>query len=166
MKNVLDINKGKRKAKTRFILHIIFVVLLTAGVITGSILSLLFSSLDYIPNLVINIVLDALLVIFLIFYFLNIFPVVNYYRRFYKGMSNLTMEHRRKMLYVGEKGIRTLNNVNFKVLLFSYKEGENEYEEHLYVLDSDVKFEEHAPYAIDTYQNVIVRYQEIGHAAI
>ena len=164
MKNVLDINEGKRKAKARFILHIIFVVLLTAGVIAGSLTSLLLSTLDYIPNLIINIVMDALLAIFLIFYFLNIFPVVSYYHRFYNGMSNLTLEHRRKMTFVEEQGKKTINNVDFQILLFSFKEGENEYQEHLYTLDSNVKFEKSASYVIDTYQNVIVRFQEISHA--
>ncbi len=166
MTHILDIDGGKKRANTRFVLHIILVVLLTAGIITGSLLSLFFSKLDYIPNLVINIVVDVLIVIFLVFYFFNVFPVVNYYHRLYKGMSTLSLEHRRSMRFVEERGIKTLYNVDFRVLLFSYKEGENEYQEHLYVLDNGVQFDASKSYKLDTYQNIIVAYQEIANATV
>ena len=67
---------------------------------------------------------------------------------------------------VNPKEIKTLYNVDFRVLLFSYREGETIYEEHLYVLDSDVKFDTSKSYKIDTYQNIIVRYEEIANATI
>ena len=164
MKEILNINEGKRKAKTRYIVHLILVITLTVGIITGSVLSLVFSSLQYIPNLIINIVADILLVIFLLFYFFNIFPVVSYYHRFYKGLNALSLEHRRKMTFVEEKERKDINNVQFRVLDFSYKEGENEYQEFLYVLDSDVVFEESKSYTIDTHQNIIVRFKELNDA--
>ena len=164
MKTIIDIEGGKRKSKARFIVHIILVLTLSVGIITGSVLLLLLSTLDYIPNLIINIVVDVLLVVFLVFYFLNIFPVVNYYYKLFKGMNGLSIEHRRKMLYLGEKENKIISNVNFRVLDFSYREGENEYEEHLYILDSDVSLEVNKSYTLDTYQNIIVRYQEIADA--
>ena len=166
MTQVIDIEQGKRKAKTRFVLHIIFVIVLTAGVIAGSLLLLFLSSLDYIPNLIITIVLDILLVAFLLFYFFNIFPIVSYYNRLFKGMNTVSLERRRKMTFVEAKDIRTISNVNLKVFAFSYKEGENEYIENLYTLESDIPFEINASYTLDTYQNIIVRYQEVSNATI
>ena len=166
MTQVLDIDGGKRKAKTRFIIHLVLVITLTVGVITGSLLLLFLSSLDYIPNLIVNIVIDILLVIFLLFYFFNIFPVVSYYNHLYKGMNALSLEHHRKMTFIEEKEIRTVSNVNLRVFSFSYKEGEEEYQENLYVLDSNVSLETSKSYTIDTYQNIIVRYQEMGNATI
>ena len=164
MKNIIDIDGGKRKSKARFVIHLTLVIVLTAGVIAGSLVLIFLSTLDYIPNLIINIVMDSLWALFLVFYFINIFPVVSYYHRFYKGMSSLTIEHRRKMCFVEENDNKIINNVNFRVLSFSYREGETEYQEHLFVLDSDVQFEQSKSYKIDTYQNIIVRYQEIANA--
>ena len=164
MKQIIDIDGGRRKAKARFIIHLVLVITFSAGIITGSLLLLFLSSLDYIPNLIINIVVDILLILFLVFYFFNIFPVVSYYHKLYKGMNSLTIEHRRKMVFLQEKENKMMNNVNFRILDFSYREGENEYQEHLYVLDSDVKFKESQSYTLDTYQNIIVRYQEIADA--
>ena len=164
MKNVIDIDGGKKKSKARFVIHLTLVILLTIGVIAGSLSLLFLSTLDYIPNLIINIVVDVLLALFLVFYFLNIFPLVSYYHRLYKGMTSLSIEHRRKMRFVKEDDNKIINNVNFRVLTFSYKEGETEYEEHLFVLDSDVQFDASVAYKLDTYQNIIVRYQEIANA--
>ena len=164
MKNIIDIDGGRRKSKARYVIHLILVIVLTAGIIAGSLLLLFLSNLDYIPNLVINIVVDSLFAIFLVFYFINIFPVVSYYHRLYKGMSSFTIEHRRKMQFIEEKETKIINNVNFRVLTFSYKEGEKDFQEHLYVLDSKEAFEASKCYRLDTYQNIIVRYQEIANA--
>ena len=166
MNQIIDIDAGKRKAKTRFVVHLILVITLTVGVITGSVLSLIFSKHQYIPNLVINIVLDSFLIIFLLFYFFNLFPPVVYYHKLFKGMNKFSIEHRRKMTYVKEKEERTFNNVRFRVLLFSYKEGEREYQEHLYILDNKVQLKESESYSLDTYQNIIVRFKEISDATI
>ena len=166
MTKIIDIDGGKKKANTRFVLNIILVVFLSAAVITGSLLSLFYSKLEYVPNLIINIVVDALLVIFLVFYFINVFPAVSYYRRLFKGMNTISLDHRRKMTFVEEKEKKTLYNVDLRVLLFSYKEGETTYEEHLFVLDSGVQFEPEKSYKLDTYQNIIVAYEELSHATI
>ncbi len=166
MTRIIDIDGGKKKANTRYVLNIILVVVLSIGIITGSILSLFFSKLDYIPNLIINTVVDILLVIFLVFYFFNIFPVVSYYHKLFKGMNSVALDHRRKMTFVEERETKTLNNVDLRVLLFSYKEGETVYEEHLFVLDSGVQFEPSKSYKLDTYQNIIVGYEELSHATI
>lgn len=166
MNQIIDIDGGKRKSKTRFIVHIVLVVTLTVGIIGGSLASLFLSKLDYLPNLIINIVVDILLILSLVFYFFNLFPPVVYYYRLYKGMNRFSIEHRRKMTYVQEKEERTFNNVRFRVLLFSYKEGEKEYQEHLYILDNKVQLNESKSYSLDTYQNIIVRFKEISDATI
>ena len=167
MTRIIDIDSGKKKANIRFILHIVFVSFITAAIITGSLLSLFYSKLEYLPNLIINIVIDILLIIFLLFYFFNIFPVVNYYHRLYKGMNVISLDHRRNMNYLGEtEEKKTLNNVDLRVLSFSYIEGETEYQEYLYVLDSDVRFDVSTSYKLDTYHNIIVGYEEISHATV
>lgn len=164
MKQLIDINDGKKKAKTRFIIHLVLVITFTVGIIAGSLLLLFLSTLDYIPNLIITIIIDALLIIFLLFYFFNIFPVVLYYHKLFKGMTDVSLEHRRHMVFIEEKENKVIDNVKFRVLDFAYKEGESEYREHLYVLDSDVTFTPQESYRLDTYQNIIVRFEEISHA--
>lgn len=164
MKQLIDINDGKKKAKTRFIIHLVLVITFTVGIIAGSLLLLFLSTLDYIPNLIITIIIDALLIIFLLFYFFNIFPVVLYYHKLFKGMNDVSLEHRRHMVFIEEKENKVIDNVKFRVLDFAYKEGESEYQEHLYVLDSDATFTPQESYRLDTYQNIIVRFEEISHA--
>lgn len=166
MTEIINAKKGKKKSTARFVVHIVVISLLTASVITGSVLSLLYSTLDYIPNLIINIVVDVLYFTFLVFYFFTFFPIVKYYYKLFKGMNDFTLERRRKMTFVEEKEEKTISNVRFRVFSFSYKEGETIYLENLYVLDNDVVFEANKDYSLQTYQNIIVRYQEITHASI
>ena len=164
MTELIDIQNFKKKGKTRYLLNIILISCLLVVTITGAVLSLLFSTLDYIPNLVINIVICALVAVFTIFYFFNIFPIVKHYYAFYKGMSDINLEHRRRMVFYKEIGTKTMDNVKYRVLQFLYSEGENEYNENLYVLDSDSSFEENKAYKIVSYHNVIIRFEEINNA--
>ena len=166
MTEVFNINEIRTKAIRRFVLHIVLLSILVLGAITGLVLSLVFSKLDYLPNLIINIVATALLIIFVVFYFFNIFPLVVYYYRLFKGINEVSLEKRRNMVYVEERPIKTINNVKHRVLQFSYKEGENEYKEDLYVLDSDIAFEKEKSYRLQTHHNVIVRFEENSHATI
>ena len=53
--------------------------------------------------------------------------------------------------------------VNYQI---RYKEGEKEYKENLYILDSDVKLNPGSNYKIATYHNVIVKYEDLGYASI
>ena len=166
MQNIIDVNKGKIQSTARFFIHLVVISLLIASVVAGSVLSLLYSTLDYVPNLVINIVVDIVFITLLVFYFFSIFPIVKYYYQLFKGMNDFNLERRRKMTFVEEKEEKVISNVKFRVLSFSYKEGESIYLENLYVLDSDVSFEIDKDYSLQTYQNIIVRYQEITHANI
>lgn len=165
MVTLIDIEKGKRSSKRRFILHIVFVSILSILVIGGSVASLLLSRLDYDLNLILNIVVDALYIIFIIFYFINVFPVVYHYYNLFRNMNNVSLEKRRHLVYLKEIDNRTFNNVNYRVLQFSYREGENDYIDNLYVLDNDYQFVPNMAYRLATYQNIIIRSEEINNAA-
>ena len=166
MTSLIDVNELRRKAKVRFFLHVFSIVILTLMVIAGSICLLLFSSLDYVPNLIINIVLDSLYFCFLVFYFFNIFPIVEHYYKVFGKMNHVAFEHRRRLKFVEEKDNRDIDNISFRTLNFILKEGENEYLESLYVLDSDYQFEADKSYSLFTYQNIIVKFEVINDAAV
>ena len=166
MTSLIDVNELRRKAKVRFFLHVFSIVILTLMVIAGSICLLLFSSLDYVPNLIINIVLDSLYFCFLVFYFFNIFPIVKHYYKVFGKMNHVAFEHRRRLRFVEEKDNRDIDNISFRTLNFLLKEGENEYLESLYVLDSDYQFEADKSYSLFTYQNIIVKFEVINDAAV
>ena len=166
MIELIDVDKLQRKAKIRFYIHLILVSLLAIGVILGSVLSLIYSPLDYNLNLILNIVIDSLFACFLVFYFFTIFPVVSHYYKLFKGINRVAYEHRRNLEYIEEKEPKTINNVNFRTLNFSYKEGENSYQENLYVLDSDIVLETGTHYSIYTYHNIIIKLEEIKDATI
>ena len=68
-------------------------------------------------------------------------------------MSEVGLDHRRRRTFVQELESKTMNYVKYRVLLFSYREGESEYKENLYVLDND--------YKLTTYQNVIVKCEDL-----
>ena len=161
---LININKFKKKAKIRYILNLVLVLLLLGGVATGLVLSLVLSTLDYQLNMIINIVVSILVTLVAIFYFANIFPVINHYYKFYKNMNEVGLDHRRSRKFVGELDNKTIQYVNYRVLLFSYMEGEREYKENLYVLDNDIKFVEGNSYKIATYRNVIVKSEDLTNA--
>ncbi len=166
MNRLLDIKLANRRSKRRYVLHIVLISLLSVMVIAGSLLSILFSSLDYYPNLIINIVVDCLYLVFMVFYFLNIFPMVRRYYKIYKGMNGVSLENRRNMTFVEQREDKTMDNIVFKVMNFSYKEGESTYQENLYLLDTEASFKEGESYSLETYQNIIVGVKEITHATL
>ncbi len=166
MTSHIDIKEGKKTSKRRFILHIISVSILSILVIGGSISSLLLSTLDYNWNLILNIVIWAIYLIFITFYFINIFPVVYHYYSLFKNMNEVTIEKRRHLTYVGEIENRTQSNVVYRVLQFSYKEGENEFVDNLYLLDSEYQFESNKAYRLQTFRNVIIRSEELSDATV
>ena len=166
MITLIDIKEGKKTSKRRFILHIILVSILSILVIGGSIACLLLSKLDYTWNLILNIAIWAIYIIFMVFYFINIFPVVSHYYFLFKNMNEVALEKRRHLTYVKEIDNRTMSNVVYRVLQFSYKEGENEFVDNLYVLDSDYQFEANKAYKIATFRNIIIRSEDISDATI
>lgn len=161
MQELIDINEFKKKAKTRYVLHIVFISCLLVLTITGSILSLLLSNLDYTLNLVLNIVITILVALFTIFYFLNIFPIARHYYSYYSNMSAVSLEHRRRVVFLGEIQSRDIGNVTYRVVQFAYNEGEKEYNENLFLLDTDIKFVNGQAYKLNTYHNVIVSYEAL-----
>lgn len=160
MISIIDVDNIKKKSKRRFIAHIIFISVLSIAVISGCLLLLFLSSLNYSLNLVINIVISGLYVCFLIFYFFNIFPLVKHYYDLFRGISNVSLEHRRRRVFIEEREEKMMDNVTFRVLNFSYKEGEEEYQENLYVLDNDIELNKGSAYSLLTHHNVIVRLEE------
>ena len=163
---LIDIKSFKKKAKIRYILNLVLVLLFLALVAAGLVLSLLLSKLDYTLNLVLNIVVSVVVVILAIFYFANIFPIITHYYKFYKNMHDVNLEHRRSRTFVEELENKNINYVNYRVLLFSYMEGEKEYRENLYVLDNDVSFVKEHNYKLATYHNVIIKCEDLENAKI
>ena len=159
--DLININEFKKKAKIRYILHIVLVSLLLIGTLTGCLLSLFLSTLDYEINLAINLIVSIVVTLGAIFYFANVFPLISHYYRFYKNMSEVGLDHRRRRTFVQELEPKTMNYVKYRVLLFSYREGESEYKENLYVLDNDMKFIHQDDYKLTTYQNVIVKCEDL-----
>lgn len=161
---LININEFKKKAKIRYILHLVLVLLLLVGAATGLVLSLVLSTLDYQLNMILNIAGSVIITLLAIFYFANIFPIIRHYFKFYKNMSEVGLDHRRTRTFVSELENKNIEHVCYRVLLFSYKEGENEYKENLYVLDNDVQFKEGNNYKIATYRNVIVKSEDLNNA--
>lgn len=166
MVNLIDINKEKKKSKTRYILNVVFISLLLLMTIAGAILLILLSPLDYLLNLIIDIVLTCVVIVFTIFYFLNIFPIVRHYYMFYKNMNEISLERRRRVIFNNKEEITTKENVKYQSLKFFYQEQQKNYTEYLYLLDSDCPFVSGQAYKVVTYQNVIIRYEVIDDAKI
>ena len=166
MTDLIDVKAIKRKSTIRFIIHLIVISLLTLIVISGSVISLIYSSLEYQLNLIINIIVDSGFTCLLIFYFFNIFPIVNCYYRLFKKINHVAYEHRRNLEFIEERNNKTIDNVKFRTLNFSYKEGENTYQENLYVLDNGYEFKKGEHYSLFTYHNIIIKLEEKSHASI
>ena len=82
-------------------------------------------------------------------------------------MNQVAFEHRRRLKYETEREVRVIDNVNFRSLNFTYKEGENDYNETLYVLDNnDIEFIKDKYYSLFTYQNIIISFEEANNATI
>ena len=164
MKELININEFKNKAKTRYALHIVFICCLLVLTITGSLLSLLLSNLDYTLNLVLNIIITVLVALFTFFYFFNIFPIVKHYYSYFKNMSEVSLEHRRRLVFYQEIENKTIDNVSYRVVQFTYDEGEKEYNENLFLLDTGINFVSGQAYKLDTYHNVIITYEDLDYA--
>ena len=76
-------------------------------------------------------------------------------------MNEVTLERHRRRVFEEELPSKNINLAKYRVVLFSYSEGEKEYRENLYVLDNEVEFKKDQPYKIATYHNVIIKCEEI-----
>ena len=81
-------------------------------------------------------------------------------------MNQIAFEHRRRLKFEEEKENRINDNVRYRTLNFTYKEGENIYNENLYVLDNNVEFIKDKYYSLFTYRNIIISYEEAKDATI
>lgn len=166
MIEIFDSNKVKKQAKRRLILHLVLISLLLIAVISGSIVLLLLSTLDYLWNLIVTIVICCLTFTFVLFYFLNIFPIVSHYYFFYKRMNETAYERHIGVKYLEEQTNKVINNVKYRSLYFAYQERQTTYHQSMYVLDNDVTFNPGDILKVVTYKNVIVKYEVIGHADV
>ena len=161
MIELIKIQSFKKKARKRYVFHLALVILLITLTISGSLISLFLSNLDYALNLLLNIFVYIFVGLFLIFYFLNIFPIVDHYYKFYKDLDEVSLEHRRRLVFNNEEKKKDIGNTSYRVLSFAYEEASKSYTEFLYVLDSDVQFNKNQEYKLLTYKNVIIRYEEL-----
>lgn len=162
MKELINIDGFKKKAKLRYVLNIVFLAVILLATIGGTITSLLLSHLDYTVNMIINIVVTVVVGLFIIFYLLNIFPIISHYYTYYKNLNVASLEHHRRLVFFREIENKEINNVKYRVLQFFYQEGEYRYIDNLYVLDNDVKLIEDQAYKVQTYQNVIISYEALS----
>ena len=161
MEKLIDFGDIKRRSIGRFIAHISLISLLSISIIVGSVLLLIYSNLDYFWNLFTDILLCSLLAIFLLFYFLNILPMDWHYFSYFRTINETAVEHRRRLVFLQEIESKDIDKIKHRVLQFVYQEGENKFVDNLYVLDSDISFTKGQSYKIDTYRNIIIRYEVI-----
>ena len=74
-------------------------------------------------------------------------------------MSSVSLEHRRRVVFLGEIQNKDIGNVTYRVVQFTYSEGEKEDNENLFLLDTDIQFVHGQAYKLDTYHNVIIAYE-------
>ena len=74
-------------------------------------------------------------------------------------MSSVSLEHRRRVVFLGEIENKDIGNVTYRVVQFTYFEGEKEYNENLFLLDTGINFVHGQAYKLDTYHNVIIAYE-------
>ena len=79
-------------------------------------------------------------------------------------MSEVGLDHRRRRVFLAEDEPKNIQCVKYRVLLFSYREGEMEYKENVYILDNNIEFQEGHAYKLATYHNVIVKCEDLDHA--
>lgn len=160
MTKIIDIENFKRQAKRRYVLHLVFLIFFIMLYLAGMLLSLLLSPFSYGMNLLINILVSVVFILLLIFYFLNIFPNVRHYHAYYKNMNNVSLEEEKNRIYLGEKGIKKMAELSYVSEEFSYREGEETYQETFYRFKGGNPFQVGKRYRLSLYHGVIVAYQE------
>ena len=162
---VIDVNKENKKAKNRFIVNLVLIIALIVGYIAASILIFILSNNDYLVPLVIDIILSALALSFIVFYFLNIFPIVKHYYRFYHSLSNSTNTKKRILTYEKEDENKYRDGVKYRQFVFSYEESGKKFFDRIQVLDADdLVLEAGQAYKIYTFQNVLLAYEVYQYA--
>ena len=165
MIKVIDSNVEIKKAKNRYAMHIVLIVLLLIAYTTGSLLLLLTSNLKYTLPMVADIVISAVVVSFLIFYFINVFPIVRHYYKFYTSLKNNTFLKKKIMIFEKEDEPKTRDGVVYRRLVFSTKEQQQVFYNHIYVLDNEkLKFEAGQMVRLGTFQNVLLEYEVLENA--
>lgn len=167
MIEVVNTKEQIAKAKRRYVLNILLIVLFVLAYSTGSIVLLVTSSLKYTLPMVIDIVISVICVSFLIFYFLNIFPIVRHYFKFYRALERGTLERRRYVTFEKEVETKTKDGVVYRQFMFSFEEQQKKFYERIYVLDNPgLNFKEGQLIKAVTFQNVLLKYEEVENAKV
>ena len=74
-------------------------------------------------------------------------------------MSTVSLEHRRRVVFSQEIESKDIDNVTYRVVQFTYMEGEKEYNENLFLLDTSIDFVKGQAYKVDSYHNVRVAFE-------
>ena len=167
MIKVIDSLKEIKKAKKRYTFGIIFIALFITLLIAGAVLLLVLSPRNYIPMMIIDIVVTAIGLSVIIFFFINIFPVLRHYYKFYKALEDGTMKKKKIVVFDHEEQQKEKEGVMYRQLIFSYDEAGETYYDRVFVLDNDsLNFEKGQRIKIATFQNVLCEYEDMNDATI
>ena len=156
-----------KKAKRRYTFGIIFITLLITILVAGAVLLLILSPKNYVPMMIIDIIATAIGLSVIIFFFVNVFPVLRHYYKFYKAMENGTMKKKKIVVFDHEDEQKERDGVIYRQLIFSYVESGETYYDRIFVLDNDsLSFEKGQRVKISTFQNVLCEYEDIKDATI
>lgn len=162
---VIDTAKSIKQAKRRFVLNLVFIVTFIALYVAGSILLLVLSSHDYIVPMIINIIISTLSIGFIIFYFGNIFPLVNHYYKFYSSLNKNSNTKKKIVTYEKEDESKYRDGVKYRQFVFSYEDAGRKFFDRILVLDNDsLVLDAGVAYKIYTYQNVLLTYEVYQYA--
>lgn len=165
MIDIINVEIESKKAKRRYVLNILLVVLFLLVYISGSIALLISSGLKYKPQMIIDILISMVCIPLLIFYFINLFPIVRHYYKFYRSLTLGTLERRRYVRFEEEVESKTKDGVIYRQLMFSFEEQQKKFYERLYVLDNpSITFERGQLIKVVVFQNVMLKYEAIEDA--
>lgn len=167
MIKVIDSFVEIKKAKRRYALGIVFISLFIAAIIATMVLLLVLSPKNYVPMMIIDIVVSAIGLSIVIFFFINLFPILRHYYKFYKALESGTMKRKKIVVFDHEDERKEKEGVFYRQLIFSYQEAGETYYDRIFVLDNDaLSFEKGKRVRIATFQNVLCEYEEVEDATL
>lgn len=165
MIKVINSFEESKKAKTRYILGLVFISLFIALLVAGAVLLLILSPKNYTLMMIIDIVVTAIGLSVVIFFFINVFPVLRHYFKFYSALENGTMKKKKTVVFDHEDERKEKEGVIYRQLIFSYVEAGETYFDRVFVLDNDsLNFEKGKRIKIATFQNVLCEYEVLDDA--
>lgn len=167
MVKVIDTPVEIEKAKKRYAFGIVFISLFIAFTIAGAVLLLILSPKHYTLMMILDIVFTTICLSVILFFFINLFPVLRHYYKFYVAMERCTMKRRKVVSFEREDERKVKDGVIYRQLIFSFKEAGETYHDRVMVLDNDsLSFTEGQVVKIATFQNVLLEYEEMKNATL